>query len=530
MAMLAAACGDDDDDGGGAASSDPPAATDGAGADTTSAAEPEGTTAADGTTAAEGTTAGSEPAGTGTETAAGGDDTECDGTLDDSLDEAYGVGAAQTAEWLTCVQDTPLAADDSLEPVVIGLINSQGDPSFSFPDITAGAEAATQYINEVLGGIGSDPSTGTPGRPVRLETCFVTLDPADSVACANEMASKDPMIVIQGFTQHGESAYPILAQAGAVNISGIPVSLADYTTEGVYGMAQGGGCVGAHPALIEYAVNVMGARRIVVPWLDIPAGRVCYFDLEAKPLDILKGDFAGPEGVEGSVPDLEYMDVPIPFGAPDLSTQASQILDFDPDAIIFSAPVGTCVSLANALAGLGWTAEEIPAVWTGACYGEAEMTELGDTADGMIFVSATSMLDTSTYPDGLLLRQAEAFEEAMADYQPDVTPTGNSGSIFQEMVTIWALLAQAAADGGGPESIDATVAGEAIGSTVNAHMWGGTPISCGEPVEGYSAICNTLNSATQWSAADQSRSLIEPNFDGAYIVAGTELAPEIAGG
>ncbi len=431
------------------------------------------------------------------------------------------------AEYLSCATDTPLAADDSLEPVVIGLINSQGDPSFSFPDITAGAEAATQYINEVLGGIGSDPSTGTPGRPVQLETCFVTLDPADSVACANEMASKNPMIVIQGFTQHGESAYPILEQAGAVNISGIPVSLADYTTEGVYGMAPGGGCVGAHPALIEYAVNTLGARKIVVPWLDIPAGRVCYYDLEAKPLDILKGDFAGPADVEGSVPDLEYTNVPIPFGAPDLSTQASQILEFEPDAIIFSAPVGTCVSLVNALSGLGWTPEEIPGVFTGACFGQPEMEELGDAADGLIFVSAGSMLDTATIPEGLLLRQAEAFVSAMEEYQGDVVPTGNSGVLFSEMVALWQLMAAAE---GGPESIDATAVGEAIGATVDQHMWGATPYSCGEPVEGYSAICNTLNTATQWSAADRDRTILESNFDGSYIIAGTELAPEIAGG
>ena len=69
-----------------------------------------------------------------------------------------------------------------------------------------------------------------------------------------------------------------------------------------------------------------------------------------------------------------------------------------------------------------------------------------------------------------------------------------------------------------------------IGATVDQHMWGGTPYSCGEPVEGYSAICNTLNTATQWSAADRARTILEENFDGSYIIAGTELAPEIAGG
>jgi hypothetical protein len=130
----------------------------------------------------------------------------------------------------------------------------------------------------------------------------------------------------------------------------------------------------------------------------------------------------------------------------------------------------------------------------------------------------------------LLKREAQAFVDAIGEYQPDQAPTSNSGILFQEITTIWRLLAQAAADGGGPDSIDATVAGDAIASTVNSHLWGGTPISCGDPVEGYPAICNTLNTATQYSAADHARHVLEANFDGSYIVAGTELAPEIAGG
>jgi hypothetical protein len=78
--------------------------------------------------------------------------------------------------------------------------------------------------------------------------------------------------------------------------------------------------------------------------------------------------------------------------------------------------------------------------------------------------------------------------------------------------------------------VDAKVAGQAIGSTVKQHLWGATPFSCAKPVEGYSAICNTLNSALQWNAADKTREPLLENFDGSYIIAGTELAPEIAGG
>ncbi len=101
-------------------------------------------------------------------------------------------------------------------------------------------------------------------------------------------------------------------------------------------------------------MNELGARRVAVAYFDIPNGLVCYLDLEKKPMNVLNGSFAGPADVEGSVPDLEHTGVPIPPTAPDLSTQATQILDFDPDAILYSAPVASCLSLVNALSGLGW--------------------------------------------------------------------------------------------------------------------------------------------------------------------------------
>jgi branched-chain amino acid transport system substrate-binding protein len=513
VTLVAAACGDDDDD-------------EGSGAAATSAGA--GTTAA--TTAASETTGGADTAvgGTATTTAGGGGAASCGGEIDTSLDAEYGENAGQMAQFIACAQEQPLAADESQEPFVIGLENSEGDPAFTFPDITGGTQAAVDYINNKLGGIGGNPVTGEPGRPIQLETCFIGLDPADSVRCANELAAKNPALVIQGFNNNSAGTYPVLDAAGVVNIAGIPVNLADYNTPGVYAPAPGGGCVGAHPALVEYAVNELGARRVAVAYFDIPNGRICYHDGEKKPLNILQGSFEGPADVTGSVPDLEQVGVAIPPDAPDLTTQATQILDFDPDAILYSAPAASCVSLVNALAGLGWTTDDAKAVFTGACFNQQQIEELGNKANGMIFVGAPDPNVPDAYPDGLLKTEAEEYAAAMEEYAPDVTRTGFAGTMFQDMLLLWHVLTNAAAESGA-DALDHDTIVEAIGSTVDHHMWAASPVSCGAAVEGYSSICNTINTATEWDAATKARSVVDDEVDGTYIIAGTELDPEVAG-
>jgi branched-chain amino acid transport system substrate-binding protein len=510
--LVAAACGSDNSKSSGSATTG--AAT--SGAATTSAA----TSAAATSSAA---TTGAATSGGG----GGGAAASCS-TADSSLDAKYGQNAGQMAQILACAKDKPLKADPSLTPFVMGLENSQGDPSFTFPDITGGMQAAVNYINDNLGGIGGDPVKGKAGRPIKLETCFIGLDPSDSVRCANELAGKKPALVIQGFNNNSAGTYPVLDGAGVVNIAGIPVNLADYNAKGVYAPTPGGGCVGAHPALVEYAVKQLKAKSVAVAYFDVPNGRICYHDLEKKPLNILAGTFDGPAGVKGSVPDLKNTGVAIPPSAPDLTTQATQILDSKPNAILYSAPAASCVSLINALSGLGWSAKTAPAVFTGACFDQQQMEELGDKADGIYFVSAKFAGDPTAYEDGLLKTESEQFVAAMKQYAPDVMVSNFTAQVFQDTLFLWQVISNAAAKVG-VDKLDHDTIVNAIGSTVNHHEWAASPVSCGKSVEGYKSICNTLNSVTQWDAASKTRKPVADAVDGAYIIAGTKLDPSVGG-
>jgi branched-chain amino acid transport system substrate-binding protein len=502
--LVAAACGGDNSEGSGAA--------------TTTATSAAATSAA--ATSAAATTAAAGGGGGGAAT--------CSGAVDTSLDTTAGVNAGQMAQILACAKDKPLKADASLAPFVIGLENSQGDPSFTFPDITGGMQAVVSYINDNLGGIGGDPVKGKAGRPIKLETCFIGLDPSDSVRCANELAGKKPVVVIQGFNNNSAGTYPVLDAAGIVNIAGIPVNLADYNAKGVYAPSPGGGCVGAHPALVEYAVKQLKAKNVAVAYYDIPNGRICYHDLEKKPLNILAGTFDGPAGVKGSVPDLKNTGVAIDPKAPDLTTQATQLLDSKPNAILYSAPAASCVSLVNALAGLGWSAQAVPAVFTSACFDQQQIEELGDKANGMYFVGAKDPLHPEAYEPGLLKTEAEQYVAAMKQYAPDVKPSGFSAQMFQDTMLLWHVLYNAAAKVG-VDKLDHDTIVNALGSTVKHHEWASSPASCGQSVDGYKSICNTLNSVTQWDAKTKTRKTVVDNVDGAYIIAGTKLDPAVGG-
>ncbi|MGE0304236.1 MAG: hypothetical protein AB7Q27_00555 [Acidimicrobiia bacterium] len=206
----------------------------------------------------------------------------CDpASIDDSLDATLGTGAGYMQYMLTCTAESPLEATG--EPVVVSLQNTEGDPVASFPEITEAMIAATNFINGQLGGVGADLANGTPGRPIQLETCKMTLNPADSVSCSNELAAKKPVIAIHGLSFFSQSAYPIFEAAGSVNNVILPNSPADFTASGVFGAGPSGGCATGHTAMVDFIVNDLlkdqADIHLGVPYFDNPGTIACYTDL-----------------------------------------------------------------------------------------------------------------------------------------------------------------------------------------------------------------------------------------------------------
>jgi len=512
LGLTAAACGDDDDDAGG--ESPAPAATTAAGGEDTATTQAAETTEAaattDGGDDASSTTASGSPGG------GGGDvEVDCASGADESLDAEYGTGAGWLAWAIACGNEAPMKAEG--DPIVLGIQNPEGDPAGSFPEFTVGFRAAVDYINNELGGIGADYEAGTPGRPIQLEVCNMAIAPADSQRCANELASKDVFVAVSSINFFGNH-FPVLTGAGIPSVVTSPVTAADFTTEGVYAIGGGGGCLGQHTGLVEFVTNDLGKRKIAVPWADTPPGVFCYHDLEKKPLNVLNGTTESTSSAAGTMPELTHIGVPIKPGQADMTAQITQVLDFEPDGIIFSAQGADCWTLVATLARLGWSADEIPLVLSGACIDTAAAMEAGEAAEGIYFVGSPiqepSALQGMQKLEGMtLLEKADAYGGAEA------VTKGFGANGFVSAMFIWQMMSEASE--GDPASLTREAFTEAMAATSEHHAFGNTPMSCADAIEPYTSVCNSLSTVTQWDGENYIPQ--RENFSGVYLIEGTEL-------
>ena len=523
LMLVAAACGSDSKTSPTVESTAAPVAT---AAPTTAAGD---TAATSGATAA--TTGGSAEATTagtgGTEATTGGTGGASPGSAgcpayDTSIDEKIeGDGAQRFVSDLACTDAKPLKAEG--EPIVIGFQNPEGDPNGSFPEASAGARAAVEYINNELGGLGADVQNGKPGRPIRLEVCKMAISPDDSQRCANELIAKKPQLVeslVNFFGNH----FPIYAAANIPVVVGTPITIGDYTSPNVYAIGGGGGCLGQHTGLVYYATQDLKAKRVAVPWADTPPGVVCYYDLEAKPLDVLKGTVESTSKLAGSIPDLEYLGVPIKPSTPDVTPQVTQILDFKPDAIIFSAQGADCWNFVATLGRLGWTPDKIPLTLSGACVDLAAAAAAGPLAVGINFVGVGGQ----TLADPSKSDNARAKAEAI-NYQSKPVKYGMSKEDSEKgfgtlgwgvMMSLWEISSEVAVSG--EEVTGATIAAK-YKSTENQHNYASTPTSCSTAPEPYVAVCNADASILQWDGSTLVE--VKPRFTAIDLVAGTPLKP-----
>ena len=475
------------------------------------------------TTTAEATTAVATTAAGGSDTTmAGGSDTTaaagatgCAAGPDTKLDATDGDGAGWMKWALDCAKEKPMKAEG--DPIVIGLQNPEGDPNGSFPEYTTAAKAATEFINNELGGVGADYKAGKPGRPIKLEVCSMMISPADSQKCANELAGKKPFAVYSTLNFFGNH-FPIYAAAGIPVVVGTPLSPADFTSPGVYAIGGGGGCLGVHTGLIEFMANNLKKKKISVPWADTPPGVFCYNDLEKKPLNVLNGTTKSTSDMAGKIPDLTHIGVAVKPGQADVTPQATQVLDFKPDGIIFSAQGADCWTMVASLAKLGWTSATTPLVLSGSCLDTEKAKAAGDTAKGIYFIGTTPI----TQPDaleGLLKQEALVYADKMKQYGAgDDVGKGFGTQGFEGMMILFQTASEVSAKN---PSFTGKDLGAALAATKNSHSFGGTPLSCSTAPPPYVSVCNSTVTATQWDG--EKYNVVAKDFSGLHLIAGTEL-------
>ena len=123
------------------------------------------------------------------------------------------------------------AADDSLDPVKIGLI-AQDEELVAFPEVRAAAEAYVAFFNAEQGGL--------DGHPIELVVCGAGDTPESHVSCAQEFANDDDIhiVVNSGFVGNSAASVPVLVDAGKATM-GLGNDFVDYLTPGLYSFDPG---------------------------------------------------------------------------------------------------------------------------------------------------------------------------------------------------------------------------------------------------------------------------------------------------
>jgi branched-chain amino acid transport system substrate-binding protein len=433
-----------------------------------------------------------------------------------------GTNAGHFVAMLQCAETKPLKAEG--DPIVIGVQNLEGDPAGSFPEYSLTIQAAADYINNELGGMGGDTTTGKVGRPIKLEICKAAVKVEDSQRCANELAGKKPFTVISTLNFFGNH-FPIYAQAGVSVIVGTPITVGDFTDTSTFSIGAGGGCLGAHTGAIWAATQpapFLGKKNVAVPWADTPPGVVCYYDLEQKPLQVLKGEVESTSALAGSIPDLQYIKdgVPIKPATPDVTPQVTQVLASNPEVIVFSAQGADCWNLVDGLGRAGWTPDKIPLIFTGSCIDFEKMRAAGDLAKGIYFIGAAgaSLSNPDAITNPRLKLEATTYLTKAAKYgvsDADIHK-GFGGAGWSNTLTIWEQ-AGLAADLT-PDAFKAQ-----FRATHDNHIYGSVPFGCADAVEPYVAVCNSRVSLSQWDG-EQLNTIVD-NYTAVDLIAGTQLQP-----
>ena len=229
--------------------------------------------------------------------------------------------AASCPTW-QCATDSPLAAEG--EPIVIGFQNPEGDPNGSFPEFSLAA-AGRRRLHQQRARRPRRRHPERHARPADRARGLQDGDLAGRLAALRQRAAHRGAVRrrLDASTSSATSS-PIYAAAGVPAIVITPVTdrrlhvagrVLDRRRRWLPRRPHRHGRVRHH--------RPRRPTQVAVPWADTPPGVVCYYDLEAKPLDVLNGAVEGTSERAGSIPDLEHIGVPIKPATPDVTPQVT---------------------------------------------------------------------------------------------------------------------------------------------------------------------------------------------------------------
>lgn len=339
------------------------------------------------------------------------------------------------------------ATEATGEPIVLGMINQDNTPAASFPELSQADQAAVEFINEQLGGVG--------GRPLELLVCNTQFSTEGSAACGQQMVEAGVPAVLGGIDVFG-TAIDTLADNGIPWVGGIPVSTQSMTDP--LSFQWSGGTWGATIAFADHAIH----------------------EVEAERVSILYGEF-------GSIEDsaqygrtvleragVEVQMVPFPIISTDISSPLQAAASTDPDAIVILAADTGCKPAFDGVAALDLDAETY---FVGACAAPTILADVGDASEGAVF-NVEGPIEPG--PD------VNLYSEVIERYGDGLDAAGAGTVSFRSLMNLYVLLVEL-----GPDAITADAIVDALRDQVDTASFMGHPYTCdGEQLEGLPATCS----------------------------------------
>ncbi len=243
------------------------------------------------------------------------------------------------------------------EPIVVGMVNTEGSPGLDFPEISVATQAAADFLNE-HGGMG--------GRPIEMEFCKANGAPETSQACAQELAGKGVELVMLGLDLF--PGYDTFT-ASNIPVTGVlPILPGDYTANALF---LGGGNTTTTAAMAGFAKENFGATTAGIVSADNAGANGTEADLK-KALDAAGITYVSIKGGDNET-DAGFQGL------------MSQATADDPDVLFSLYADAGCIGTMRGRVSLGI---ETPVITTAICSSAEVIDEVGDDAIGWYFVGA----------------------------------------------------------------------------------------------------------------------------------------------
>jgi branched-chain amino acid transport system substrate-binding protein len=337
------------------------------------------------------------------------------------------------------------------EPIVVGIYTPANNSSFTAPELIDGAEAAVDYVNDNLGGIG--------GRPIQLESCTTDYTAPGLTACVNQLFQKKPLIIIPGPDAGALSVQPTIDATGIPLIGGASFTPPEYTSPSR--ALFSGWSASLFPAMVHFAISQLHATNLAALAYDLPSNafiKALFMDAPAKAAGI-----PAPATVTA------------PAGTADLTATFAAALQGNPDALLaYGLP---CQPAFQAYTSL---ATDVPMIMPDNCGDPATLKAAGSAANGVYFVGLYK--GSEVFPDD---PDVQLYDKVMKEAKPDAADTDFSRGGFGTIMNIQALLGSM-----DPASLTNQSVLAAFKATKDQPSFLNVPYSCSAvPVAQFPGIC-----------------------------------------